>query len=120
MKCCLLCEQKVAAKGLCKTHYTKEWARIHQPKSIKAMNKKRFGGVREAVLERDGYKCLKCGMTSTEHHTRWKRELTIDHMDHKGRYSEEQNNNLDNLRTLCLRCHGHEDATIHGKYAKLS
>jgi 5-methylcytosine-specific restriction endonuclease McrA len=68
-----------------------------------------FGGNRIKALERDGYRCKKCGMTNQEHKNKWGRELTVDHIDGKGRYSEEQNNNLENLSTLCLSCHGRKD-----------
>ena len=70
----------------------------------------RFGGIRIEALERDGYKCVKCGMTNEEHLEKWGRSITVHHKDNKGRYSKEKNNKLDNLVTLCLRCHGREDA----------
>lgn len=69
------------------------------------MHRKRFGGLREAVLERDGYCCVECGMTREEHRDRWGRDLTIDHIDGEGRNSEEPNNEMNNLRTLCLSDH---------------
>lgn len=75
------------------------------------MHKKRFGGFREAVLLRDDFKCVVCSMTNEKHKQTWGREITINHIDGQGRYSKEQNNNLDNLETLCLRCHGKKDAT---------
>ena len=72
-------------------------------------NKDRFGGMREVVLERDEYKCVLCGMTNDEHIKKWGREITVDHIDGSGRNSNTKNNNLDNLRTLCLVCHGKYD-----------
>lgn len=72
----------------------------------------RFGGQREFVLDRDQHKCVICGMTQDEHRKLWNLGLTIDHIDGNGRYSEKQNNDPDNLQTLCLRCHGKKD---HGK-----
>lgn len=79
-------------------HATKKWK-----------NMERFGGVREVVLKRDEYKCVACGMTRAEHVARWKRDITVDHIDGNGRYSPSQNNNLKNLQTLCLSCHGRKD-----------
>lgn len=72
-------------------------------------NNNRFGGNRFKALERDGYKCIKCGMTSEEHHKIWNVELTVDHIDGKGLDAHDKNNNLSNLQTLCRRCHGRKD-----------
>lgn len=69
----------------------------------------RFSGKRLIVLERDKYKCLDCGMTQTEHMDTWNKSLTINHIDGNGRNSIKPNNDLDNLETLCLRCHGKKD-----------
>lgn len=69
----------------------------------------RFGGNRKEVLERDNYKCVQCGMSNEEHLDAWGREITVDHIDGNGRGSEEKNNSLDNLQTLCLSCHGKKD-----------
>ena len=85
-------------------------------KSIKSMHKERFGGRREAVLKRDDYTCQLCGMTNEEHKEEWDKEITIDHKDMTGRYSDKHNNDIDNLWTLCLRCHGKKDCTY--KYIK--
>ena len=69
----------------------------------------RFGGLRELAIQRDGEKCVNCGMTRQEHRNKWNSDITVDHSDGYGRYSDYQNNDLDNLRTLCLRCHGKKD-----------
>ena len=78
-------------------------------KSIRAMHKKRFGGLRQAVLERDNYTCQVCGMTEREHRQKWNCQITIDHIDMTGRYSEVHNHTMDNLWTLCLSDHGRKD-----------
>lgn len=70
-----------------------------------------FSGLREKVLERDGYKCVICGMTNEEHIKKYGRIITIDHIDGNGRNHNIKNNNIDNLRTLCLSCHGKIDIT---------
>lgn len=72
----------------------------------------RFGGMRQQVLERDGWVCVKCGMTQETHFVLFNRSLTIDHIDGKGRHSFNPNNSLVNLQTLCLRCHGKKDHRI--------
>jgi len=62
------------------------------------------GGNRQAVLERDGYACVKCGMTDKDHKSTWDRPITVDHIN-----KDRSNNSLDNLQTLCLECHGRKD-----------
>jgi len=139
------CIHKVRAKRLCNMHYLRFWRygryerirRIvglsqkeyyqkykieirkyrleHSSKSIKSMHKKRFGGLREFILQRDEYKCVICGMTDEAHLLIWKRHLTLNHIDHQGRNASYQNNNPDNLETLCLRCHGWKDAIKSGR-----
>lgn len=58
-------------------------------------NDRRFSGIREYVLDRDGYACVQCGST---------RQLAVHHKDCK-----KFNNSPDNLVTLCRSCH----AKIH-------
>jgi len=62
------------------------------------------GKMRLIILKRDGYKCVECGMTDAEHKTKWNRPITIDHKDR-----DRSNNTPENLRTMCLRCHGRKD-----------
>lgn len=71
----------------------------------------RFGGNRESAIQRDGEKCIRCGMTRIEHWERYRRDITVDHIDGNGRYTEpsKQNHELSNLRTLCISCHGKKD-----------
>jgi len=78
-------------------------------KSIKPMHKKRFGGLRDKVLERDGFTCQICGMTDGEHRIKWDCQITIDHIDGNGRYSDTKNHSENNLWVLCLSCHGRRD-----------
>ena len=58
-------------------------------------DKTRFSGNRELVLERDGYKCVECGATE---------KLAVHHKDRTGQ-TENRNDDLDNLVTLCSSCH---------------
>lgn len=71
--------------------------------------KKFFDNKREAVIQRDGEKCVNCGMTREEHKAKFGRDITVDHEDGNGRYSETANNDIANLQTLCLPCHGRKD-----------
>lgn len=64
----------------------------------------RFEGNRKLALERDGFKCVHCGMTDEQHREKWGRPITVDHID-----VNEKNNALENLQTLCLSCHGIKD-----------
>lgn len=62
------------------------------------------GKMRPIILKRDGYKCVECGMTDEEHKAKWNRPITIDHKD-----KNRKNNSPENLRTMCLSCHGRKD-----------
>jgi 5-methylcytosine-specific restriction endonuclease McrA len=68
-------------------------------------DKKRFGGKRKQVLERDNNSCKKCGISNRRHLVIFKCELTIHHKDGKGRNSKKPNNRMSNLETLCIKCH---------------
>ncbi len=74
-----------------------------------SLNNKYFSGLRELVIERDGG-CLSCGMSREEHLVVYDRDITVDHIDGRGRNTEEKNNSIENLQTLCLGCHGRKDA----------
>jgi 5-methylcytosine-specific restriction endonuclease McrA len=78
----------------------------------------RFGGNREIVIQRDGEKCRRCGMTREEHYKLFGRDITVDHINNLGRRTPVglRDNSLNNLETLCLPCHGKKD---HRKSKKL-
>lgn len=69
-----------------------------------------YGGLRKRVLERDGYKCLHCGMTDAEHRQKWGRPITLDHKDRNRKH-----NTMENLQTLCLKCHGKKDLRMKAR-----
>lgn len=69
----------------------------------------RFGGNTLAVYKRDNYCCVVCGMTMQEHIDKYKRRLTINHINGLGRNSVIPDNRLENLETVCLKCHGYKD-----------
>ncbi len=73
-------------------------------KSKECWAKRDFGGMRNVILERDGYRCVKCGMTREEHLTRWGTDINVDHKNR-----DRKDNTLDNLQTVCLFCHGKKD-----------
>lgn len=83
--------------------------------SKKSEYKRRFGGLREIIIKRDGESCIMCGITRNQHRAEFKKDLTVDHIDKQGRYAEKPNNDPKNLQTLCLRCHGAKDAIRHGR-----
>jgi len=70
----------------------REWVRINQ---IKLNNKNRFGGLREDVMERDSYKCVRCNKDVSEPY-----QSDIHHKD-----EDKTNNVMENLETLCNACH---------------
>lgn len=97
--------------GLSKKEYQREWQRNMRRKfaaehGYSTSANYSTGKLRKAVLERDGYRCVQCGMTDQEHVAKWgaNRHITVDHKDKNRR-----NNTLANLQTLCLSCHGRKD-----------
>lgn len=71
----------------------------------------RFGGNREKAIQRDGEKCVKCGLSRSDHRDKYGKDITVDHIDNNGIYkpADKRNNSLDNLQTLCIRCHVKKD-----------
>jgi 5-methylcytosine-specific restriction endonuclease McrA len=69
------------------------------------------GGNREAVLVRDGRKCVACGLSESGHIERYGRRITIDHKN-----KDRTNNLLENLQTLCLSCHARKDNKCPRRY----
>jgi hypothetical protein len=84
---------KVLALGLCATCYT-----------LKRQDEEHFGGLREAVLERDGYRCRVCDASGRD-----KRSIIVHH-----RVPGKSVLNL--MLALCPACH----AKIHRTKAVLS
>ncbi len=74
----------------------------------KRHDKKYFDGLREEILERDGYKCIKCGISQKEQLLKNGRYLSIHHIDGKGSNVKKPNNEKENLKTLCGSCHTKE------------
>jgi hypothetical protein len=64
-----------------------------------------FNGNKQIALERDGFICKKCGLNQEQHIVLFGRGLHVHHIDEFGRNSLIKNNELNNLITLCVRCH---------------
>jgi hypothetical protein len=75
-----------------------------------------FGGNMFKCLERDNWECQNCGMSQEQSIILFNRKLVVHHIDGKGRNSNIKNHKLENLITLCPRCHG----KIHGAEATRS
>jgi hypothetical protein len=66
-----------------------------------------FDGQRDAVLQRDGFKCHRCGCFDPK-------SLVVHHRDGNGRGSPSPNNSLENLITACHACHASHHSTNTG------
>lgn len=111
---CQTTEIKHMAKGLCARCYQSQYrpANADRIASLKrdwyesfvqgtdrqkiAREQRNFGGKRDAILLRDGYKCVRCGSRES---------LTVHHRDREGRGKTSPNNDESNLETLCRKCH---------------
>ena len=82
---------KVLAKGLCATCY-----------ALKRQDEEYFGGHREEVLKRDGYRCRVPGCSTVK---RGKRSIAVHHR-------EPGNSNPAKMLTLCLACHAKVTSTL--------
>lgn len=100
----------------CRNNSSRKWikANYSNPKVSNRYHSpiKGFGGNREAVIQRDGEKCVDCGMTRQEHKEKYGFDITVDHIDGKGSKTplHLKNNEMSNLQTLCSSCHGSKDS----------
>ncbi len=88
---------------------SKEYNLKHPGRSKKSREDRRFGGNKDKVLKRDGFKCQECGMTREEHFNIFKKDLDVHHKDGHGRNSKTPNHKMNNLITYCTSCHTRED-----------
>lgn len=86
--CCPCGREKILAHGLCATCYT-----------LRRQDAERFGGLREQVLERDGYACRGCGASG-----RRKGSITVHHR-------RPGVSRLDWMISLCPKCHAKVERT---------
>lgn len=97
--------REVAEQDRSRRYRTEHHERVLESKRT-YRDRKEFGGQREAVLHRDNYQCVKCGMTDAQHRQRYERAITIDHINGRGGSAPHA---LSNLQTLCLSCHSRKD-----------
>ena len=76
---------------------------------LERLHKKHFGGNREIAIQRDAEKCVLCGFTRKKHFKVYGSDITVDHIDGKGINSKVKNHNINNLQTLCIKCHTKKD-----------
>jgi 5-methylcytosine-specific restriction endonuclease McrA/rubrerythrin len=95
--------------------YLKEYAR--RPDVIarcqKREDQKKYGGNREKAIERDGCRCQKCGISREDSKKFFRKDLFVYHMKGTG------DNRLENLLTVCQKCHGKNVIEVMHKSVKL-
>ena len=114
--CCGKTKFKHFAKGLCSSCYMRkynknpkntekikktksEWYKKQPKEKFKEKREKtQFDSKRQLTLRRDNFTCQKCGCTYLVN-------LVVHHLDGAGRNKKVKNNSLDNLQTLCRKCH---------------
>ncbi len=96
-----------------KDRLNKEAKKKHTPESRrKVWDNSMFGGNKQQALERDNFQCQDCGMNQETHIALFGIWLNVHHKDGQGKNAKVKNNNLDNLITLCHRCHSREHRKI--------
>ena len=70
----------------------------------KSKNKLYFGGNRDLVFERGNWSCQECGMSNEQHIVIFNKFITVHHIS-----GNKKDCSLNNLVTLCLRCHVTKD-----------
>jgi len=73
---------------------------LRQRKPRQRLDPERYQALRKRVLERDGWRCQSCGAL---------RNLHVHHMQPRSRLGTDR---LQNLITLCARCHRFEHLGI--------
>lgn len=98
---CPVCEQPFECKYQNRVYCSDACYRKALYHRNKAKRYEYFGDAknREDVLKRDGYQCTMCGATT---------DLVIHHKDGSGA-TDNPNNDMTNLVTLCAKCH----STLH-------
>ncbi len=87
-----------------------QWRKDNR-ESYNERNKERMrrNRIREqgVILERDNWQCQMCGMNQEQSIVIFGKSLSIHHIDGQGSNLKkaERNDSMDNLETLCARCH---------------
>lgn len=89
-----------------KKRKTRDAERLREWRSSRTPEDGGWEGLRQAVFQRDGFKCCQCGSTEDLH----------AHHIHPRRYGG--TDDMQNLQTLCRGCHGKETATERHRYAR--
>ncbi len=102
---CRKCYDEVNKEKILRQH--REWSKNNPDKVRSSSNRFHFSGNRELALERDNWECQECGMSQEKCIVMFNRQLSVHHKDENGLTvsKEDKNNDLDNLITLCTRCH---------------
>lgn len=89
-----------------RSDYYKKYYQENKLKHQIRARKREYGENYLKALERDGFKCVSCGVTEYG-----QRRLHIHHLDGMGSQvkKEIRNNSLENLITLCPLCHRREE-----------
>ena len=101
---CKDCAERHVVKE--KRERAKVWYQQNKDFKQNRRDRVRFGGNREKAIQRDNEQCQLCGCDREHHKESFGKDLTVYHIDGKGRGSDKVNNDLDNLITLCLPCQG--------------
>jgi len=67
--------------------------------------------IRAEIIRRDGFACVKCGLTQEQHKEKYGRDLSVNHIKpfHQFGGKTELANKPSNLETLCDSCHTKTD-----------
>lgn len=97
------------------------WAKDNPDRVEYSREKCRLNNLRQDVYERDNFQCTRCGMTQEQHLVLFNKKLIIHHEDDNGRLSDTPNHTMDNLITVCFRCHNsiHKVRTKKDKFQGL-
>ena len=90
-------KRQVHCSPECRQESAHRAAQIRNPHHRAKNNQRRkFDGNWQRAMERDGYRCQSCGTD---------KKLLVHHRDGSGERSQSPNHELDNLVTLCHKCH---------------
>lgn len=115
--------QKTIGQKKRKMFTDRQW-RLRNKKKVSLIykvskDKAMYGGNREKAILRDGEKCVKCEITREQHYRKYKRDITVDHINRlgKGVSRDKKDNRLENLMTLCISCHMRKDG-VKNRYSQ--